>query len=124
MYSNLPLTRCPLLMVDEHGKERKVFIGPETIHDHDGPNHDSLYMENNDLTFSSWDDGCGSIDIGSYGPFFESDIKNEVQYELKNFLFDFEPQGKLARHAVTLFGYLATRFANTPYLRLELWIKR
>lgn len=90
----IPITRCPLTVEDSNGKLVKVFIGPNRIHDDFGPDNDDHYMEDNSIKFSSWDDGCGSIDIGSYGPFFPSDIKKESHYELKNFLFDFEPQGK------------------------------
>ena len=90
----LMATRCPLLAYDRDGKEIKVCVGPATFHDNTGPSNDYHYVEENDLTYSSWHNGCGSIDIGSYGPFFSSDIKKEVHYEVKNFLFDYEPQGK------------------------------
>lgn len=89
----VPVTRCPLITNDSHGKPVMVFIGPNRVHNDFGPDNDDNYVEDNSIKFSSWDDGCGSIDIGSYGPFFSSDIKKESHYELKNFLFDFEPQG-------------------------------
>jgi len=66
-----PLTRCPLIMKDQNGKETKVFIGPDRIHDDDGPDDsDGNYFEDNTVEFSSWDRGCGSINIGCYGPFY------------------------------------------------------
>lgn len=42
-------------------------------------------------TFSSLHSNCGFIDIGRYGPFLKEDRKIEIIFDVKNFLFSFEP---------------------------------
>ncbi len=59
-------------MRDQDGKEKKVFIGPDYIHDDSEPRAHENYTEDNSLQFSSLDPGCGCVDIGAYGPFFDT----------------------------------------------------
>jgi hypothetical protein len=69
--NEIPCTRRPLVMKDKDGNEKNVFIGPDRIHDDSTTNFDH-YFENNSLQFSSSDSGCGVLDIGCYGPFFDT----------------------------------------------------
>jgi len=49
------------------------------------------YMEDDSLQFCSHTDGCGLVDIGRYGPFLPSDRKRQLEFSLKDFIFDFGP---------------------------------
>jgi len=50
-----------------------------------------IYVESNEVQFCSYDYGCGLIDIGRGGPFLYSDRKTELEFNFKNFIFDYEP---------------------------------
>lgn len=62
------------LIMRENGKDKQVFVRPLSVHNPDdcSPVDDGNYEEDNTIQFSAWDIGCGSIDIGCYGPFFET----------------------------------------------------
>ena len=92
-YSTFPLTRCSLVANMPCGKVCNVTIGPNEIHEDEKAFRSKNYIRDDSLTFSSYDEGNGIINLGSYGPFFVSDLKGNHHFEVKNFLFDFEPQG-------------------------------
>jgi len=105
------VTRFPLKAILQNGKKVQVTIGPESIHEDidllrknneipfhtDGFGHFKMvtkddYAESEE-DFCSHSDGCGLIDIGRYGPFLPSDRKTVLEFNMKDFLFDFEPAG-------------------------------
>lgn len=45
------------------------------------------------IPFCSYYRGCGLIDLGRYGPFRRSDRKTELEFGIKDFIFEHEPSG-------------------------------
>ena len=72
--TNTP-TRLPLFRPNQYGKESRVFISPDEIHDDDimdmDANGNCFYEEDDSIQFSCLDKGCGRIDLGAYGPFLK-----------------------------------------------------
>lgn len=46
------------------------------------------------IPFCSYYRGCGLIDLGRYGPFRRSDRKTELEFGIKDFIFEHEPSGE------------------------------
>jgi len=103
-------TRFPLKAILPNGKHQLVKLGPKSIHEdidllritneissstHGLGNfqihEEGDYVESNEVQFCSYDYGCGLIDIGRGGPFLYSDRKTELEFNFKNFIFDYEP---------------------------------
>jgi len=92
----LTTTRLPLVMKDEQGclfdqgREMHVYLTPSNVHEDDASDcSDEFYEEVDTQTFSQKE--FGIMEIGAYGPFLPSDLKWETLYDVKNFIFDFEP---------------------------------
>jgi len=100
-------TRFPL-KAKLYDKIQNVFIGPNEVHDDvqalrsrneiASPENglgklkmftDDDYESDDETQFCSIDQG--TIDLGRYGPFLLTDRKTEMEFNLKDFLFDFEP---------------------------------
>jgi hypothetical protein len=49
------------------------------------------YEKDTSVVFSSEKEGLGLVDLGRYGPHRREDVKDNLHYEIKNFIFDYEP---------------------------------
>lgn len=63
-------------------KERIGFLG---IHS------ESDYVEDKTLVFSSEKHGLGMLELGRYGPHRPIDVKDNLHFNFKSFIFNFEP---------------------------------
>lgn len=52
---------------------------------------ESDYVEDKSLVFSSEKKGLGMLEMGRYGPHRRDDVKDNLHFGFKNFIFDFEP---------------------------------
>ena len=52
---------------------------------------ESDYVEDKSVVFSSEKKGLGMLEMGRYGPHRRNDVKDNLHYDFKNFIFDFEP---------------------------------
>lgn len=87
---NFSLTQLSLTAILDT-QELNVRLGPSYIHDFSDVICSESILDAATTSFCSCEEGNGSIWIGKYGPFHESDIKTEFLYDVKNFLFDSEP---------------------------------
>lgn len=56
--------------------------------------HRESHYEKVSIPFCSYFVGCGLIDLGRYGPFRRSDRKTELEFGIKDFIFEHEPSGE------------------------------
>lgn len=138
-----PLSRFPIYGKLENGVEFRVKIRGLNVHEDidllkergelPSPKiglghlciHSELDYVNDEMSFCSYDKGCGLIDLGRYGPFLKAgetfqtqcavlgniffsnfltvlflflirlDRKTQIDFNMKDFIFDFEPAGVL-----------------------------
>jgi len=101
-------------------------------HPVDGIGHFHMHSETDYETddgaeFCSYDKGCGLVDLGRYGPFHKKDRKTQLEFNIKDFIFDYEPAGEF--HNPRIFTqiifevhcFLIFHFHFTMILRVELW---
>jgi len=106
-----PLSRFPIYGKLENGVEFRVKIRGLNVHEDidllkergelPSPKiglghlciHSELDYVNDEMSFCSYDKGCGLIDLGRYGPFLKADRKTQIDFNMKDFIFDFEPAG-------------------------------
>lgn len=56
-----------------------------------GIHSESDYVEDKTVVFSSEKSGLGMLELGRYGPHRRIDVKDNLHFCFKNFIFDFEP---------------------------------
>jgi len=70
--------------------------------------HKESHYEEAPLPFCSYYEGCGLVDIGPrYGPFRVEDRKTEVDFHIKDFIFEHEPAGMFYLLHILRFARLA-----------------
>ena len=56
--------------------------------------HRESHYDKVSIPFCSYFVSCGLIDLGRYGPFRRSDRKTELEFGIKDFIFEHEPSGE------------------------------
>lgn len=64
--------------------------------------HKEAQYERVPIPFCSHYPGCGFVDLGRYGPFRLSDRKTELEFGIKDFIFEHEPSGEYIHSSSSL----------------------